>query len=103
MAKEIFKELIGRQVLVRSYDAGVYYGTLVDADENTAKLENVRNIWRWSGANCLADIANHGIRNGGDTRISLPVSSMVINRVCQLMPLTDAAINNLNTYESWTC
>lgn len=102
MAKEIFKELIGKVVLVRSSDAGVYYGTLVDADENTAKLTDVRNIWRWEGANCLADIADHGIRKGGDTRISIPVSSMVINRVCQLLPLTDAAVDNLNSYNPWT-
>jgi hypothetical protein len=100
--KEIYKDCIGKTCLVRSYDAGVYYGTVTDIEGETVRVENVRNIWRWEGANCLSDIADHGIKREGASRISIKVGSMILNRVCQIIPMTDAAIKNLDRYEPWT-
>lgn len=97
---EIAKEFISKKVLVRSYDAGVYFGTLEEIDGETVKMSNVRNIWHWTGATCLSQIANDGIT--GD-RVSPVVSSMVINRVCQILPLSDNAISNLESQPSWIC
>lgn len=92
------KEYIGKKVLVRSYDAGVYFGTLEKIENDTCKLSNVRNIWKWEGASCLLQIANDGIRSG---KVSPEVSSMIINRVCQTIPLTDKAIANLESHKPW--
>lgn len=97
---EIAKEFIGKKILVRSFDAGVYFGTLEEMDGETVKMSRVRNIWHWTGASCLSQIANDGIT--GD-RVSPVVSSMVINRVCQILPLSDKAIANLESQPSWTC
>lgn len=94
------KEFIGQKVLVRSYDAGVYFGTLKDMEGEQVKMRDVRNIWRWEGATCLSQVANDGIKGG---RVSQVVSQMVINRVCQIMPLTEAAINNLESQPAWSC
>ena len=94
----MYKEFIGKKVLVRSYDAGVYFGTLVAVEGETCKLENVRNIWHWTGASCLSQIANDGIT--GD-KVSPVVGSMVLNRVCQIIPLTDKAIVNLENQPVW--
>lgn len=55
-------EYIGKKVLVRSYDAGVYFGTLEKIKNDTCKVSNVRNIWRWEGASCLSQVANDGIK-----------------------------------------
>lgn len=97
---EIAKEFIGKKVLVRSYDAGVYFGTLEEMEGETVKMSNVRNIWHWTGASCLSQIANDGIT--GD-KVSPVVSSMVINRVCQILPLSYKAIANLESQPSWIC
>lgn len=94
------KEFIGQKVLVRSYDAGVYFGTLEDMEGEQVKMRDARNIWRWEGATCLPQVANDGIKGG---RVSQVVSKMVINRVCQIMPLTEAAINNLESQPVWSC
>lgn len=98
MEKEIFKDVIGKICIVRSYGAGVYYGTVTAIDGSTVAAENVRNIWSWEGANCLSQIANDGIRNG---KISQVVNSMVIFNVCQIIPMTDEAIRNLNNIREW--
>lgn len=88
----------GKKVLVRSYDAGVYFGTMVDMQGEQVELANVRNIWKWEGASCLSQIANDGIKGGN---VSPSVSSMVLNRVCQVMPLSDKAIDNLEGQPIW--
>ena len=93
------EEYIGKKVLVRAYGAGVYFGTLVWIDGETAKLTNVRNIWHWTGASCLSQIANEGVT--GD-KIGPVVPSMVLNRVGQIIPLTDEAIKNLEGQRVWT-
>ncbi len=92
------QEYIGKKVLVRSQGAGVYFGTLEKMEGNQVKVSNVRNIWRWTGASCLSQIANSGVT--GD-RIGPVVSSMVINNVLQVMPLTKAAIKNLESQPQW--
>lgn len=98
--KKIAQELKGKKVLVRSYDAGVYFGTLDDIDEDAVRLSNARNIWHWTGASCLSQIANDGIT--GD-KVSPIVSQMILNNVCQIIPLTDKAIKNLENQPIWIC
>lgn len=94
----MYKDMLNKKVLVRSYDAGVYFGTLTQVDGDTVRMENVRNIWKWEGASCLSQIANDGIRAG---KVSPAVSSMVLNRVCQVIPLTATAIANLEGQRTW--
>ena len=91
-------DYIGKKVLVRSYGAGVYFGTLEKLEGETAKLTNVRKIWHWTGASCLSQIANEGVT--GD-KIGPVVESMVLNRVGQIIPLTDKAIKNLEGHKEW--
>src|SRR5947208_11142779 len=40
---------IGRQVIVRSYSAGVHYGTVLSHDGKQIELANTKRIWRWFG------------------------------------------------------
>lgn len=94
----MYEEILNHKCLVRSYDAGVYFGTVTKVDGETVKIENVRNIWRWEGASCLSQIANDGIRGG---KVSPAVSSMVLNRCCQIIPCTEKAIKNLEEQRLW--
>ena len=95
----MYSEILNKKCIVRSYDAGVYYGTVTAVDGETVKVENVRNIWNWEGANCLADVATKGIASG---KVSRVVSSMVLNRCCQIIPCEEAAINNLDRISVWS-
>lgn len=94
----MYKDLLNKKVLVRSYHAGVYFGTLTKVEGETVRMENVRNIWHWTGASCMSQIANDGIKGN---KVSPVVGSMVINRVCQILALTDTAIKNLENQPIW--
>lgn len=89
---------IGKKVLVRSYEAGVYFGTLTEKNGNEVTLQNVRNILKWEGASCLSQIANEGIKGGN---VSPVVDEMCILNVCQIIPLSDNAVENLENQEIW--
>ena len=94
----MYQKFIGKKVLVRSYDAGVYFGTLVEAEGECCEMKDVRNIWSWQGASCLSQIANDGIASG---KVSPIVGDMVLNRCCQVILLTDKAIMNLENQKIW--
>lgn len=94
----MYKDILNKKCIVRSYDAGVYFGTVTNVDGETVRMENVRNIWSWEGASCLSQIANDGIRDG---KISPVVKSMVLNRCCQIISCTDKAIINLEKIKIW--
>ena len=94
----MYKDILGKKCIVRSYDAGVYFGTVTNVEGETVRVENVRNIWQWGGASCLSQIANDGIKDG---KVSPIVESMVLNRCCQIIPCTDKAVANLENQEIW--
>lgn len=93
------ENFIGKKVLVRAYEAGVYFGTLAEKEGNEVTLKNVRNIWRWEGASCLSQIANDGV--AASSKLSPVVEEMVILNVCQIIPCTDKAIRNLEGIKEW--
>lgn len=96
--KELYADLIGKQVVVRSVEAGVYFGTLTHIEGTTVRMENVRNIWSWHGAACLSQVAVDGITGG---TVSQTVTSMVINGVCQVLRLSEKASANLSSQPVW--
>ncbi len=55
---------IGQYVIVRTYSAGVFAGTLKQRLGKKVLLENCRRLWRWQTANngvSLSEVAVYGI------------------------------------------
>ena len=96
----MYTNILNCKCIVRSCNAGVYFGTVTKINGETVRVENVRNIWEWQGATCLSQIANDGIKKG---KVSPVVSSMGLNNVCQIIPCTEKAIINLEGQEVWAC
>lgn len=96
--KVMYQNLLKKKVLVRSDEAGVYFGTLEKVEGSTVRLSSVRNIWSWKGATCLSQVASEGVSGG---RVSQTVASMILLGVCQILPLTEAAIRNLENQPIW--
>lgn len=94
----MYEDFLKQVVLVRSTNAGVYFGTLEEVEGTTVRMSKVRNIFSWEGASCLAQIANDGIRGG---QVSQEVSEIIINEVCQILPLTEIAQISLIKQPIW--
>lgn len=91
----------GRKVIVRGIQSGVYYGTLVSREGQEVELSDCRNIWYWSGANNLLELANEGVKQPEDSKISVTVDSIVLTDIVEIIPCTQATIDNLGGVEPW--
>lgn len=89
-------EMIGTMVVVRTYSAGVHFGTLAAANKSGRKvtLTDARRIWYWKGANTLHEIATEGV-NVKESKVSKPVARIVLTEATEVLAMTDAATANL--------
>lgn len=95
------EEMIGKKVIARSCEAGVYYGILNEFDNGTAEIINARNLWRWKGANCLMDLSTSGVASPNECKFSVEVKSVVICGVCELLECTQEAIESIEGVAEW--
>ena len=86
--------MIGKQCLIRTYSAGVHFGTLLAQKKREVTLGTARRIWLWKGANTLNEIAVSGINKDG-SRVSVPVEIIVLTEAVEIIPMTDKAVSNL--------
>jgi len=94
------KTMIGKHVIVRSTNAGVFFGVLTQKDGDEVTLSDARKIWSWKGANSVEDIAVQGFKST-DCKITVPVSEIGIFGVNQILLCTEVAISNINSFPPW--
>ncbi len=85
---------VGQKVLIRTYAAGVHFGTLKARNGTEVTLSNARRIWSWNGANTLHEIATTGI-DQSQSNVSQPVLEIDLTNVIEVIPLTEFASTNL--------
>ena len=92
----------GEVVLIRSYDAGVFFGKLISFDPATriVELADVQRIHYWTGACSLSQIAVDGLTKDG-CRISVVVDEQDVANVIEILPLTEKANKALRGYAIW--
>lgn len=94
--------MIGKKVLIRSYASGVHFGTL-EKEEFTLSgkvvtLSNSRRIHYWEGAASLSQAAMEGIYKG---RVAMSLPMIEVVNVIETIPLSEAAIQNLENQPVW--
>ncbi len=82
---------VGDYVVIRSYDAGVYAGTVarISPEASRVDLVNARHCWSWTGARLTVDdVARLGARDGD--RWSGTVDATTQADVCSIILVGDA-------------
>lgn len=97
--KESFTELyIGKDVLVRTYSAGVHIGRIKwinPENANECILENSLRLWKWEGGGLsLSAVANNGIRGGRLNR----TGEIVLTNAIEYIPTTDTVRKSYEKY-----
>jgi hypothetical protein len=93
---------IGDKVIIRARDAGVHFGTLQSVDGRTVRLTNSRRMWRWWSAGdeiSLSGVARHGLADRDEVRIAGEVAEISILDACEIIAMTDTAIESLENAE----
>lgn len=99
---KVTNNMIGKKVIARGTNSGVFYGTLAEQDGQEVRLTNVRNIWRWSGARCLMDMAKYGVSYPDDCKFSVVLSEIVMEDCVQILPVEEKAANIIEAVPEWT-
>lgn len=96
---KFFNDLVGKPVMIRTYSAGVHYGTLAECASATdgfdVYLEDARRIYDWNGAFTLSELATVGSTRK-DSRFSVTIPGIAL-RAIEVIPMTEVGYANLNS------
>lgn len=79
----------GKEVIVRTWSAGVHFGTLMRQSGTEVVLHNARRIWRWVGAFTLSDVAVSGVAPASKLAVAVP--QILLTEAIEIIPCTEEA------------
>lgn len=99
------KNLIGKKVIIRSYGAGVFFGTLNEAekceDKWTVELLNCRRLWRWDGACSITQLAVDGAKKPSGCKFTITEPSIVVSSVIEIHECSEKSIQSIESVSEW--
>ena len=93
--------MLGKKVIVRSTEAGVFFGTLKEKNGDEVILENARKLWYWNGAAAIEEIALSGVKKPIDCKFTVFVDEICIFKCCQIIPTTKNASKIIEEVREW--
>lgn len=93
--------MIGKDVLVRTYSAGVHVGTLKSRDGNEVVLTNARRLWFWDGAATLSQLAIDGTSKPTKCKFPAAVPEILLTEAIEIIPITDKARESIAGVKVW--
>lgn len=97
----MFKNFLGKQVIVRGDKSGVFYGTLVAKEGTEVKLVNCRRLWHWKGAASISQLAVDGTTSPDACKFTVSVSEIIITDVVEIIPCTVEAVKSIEGVKVW--
>lgn len=99
------EELLGKKVIVRSFGAGVFYGTLAEAENSngnwTAELRDCRRIWSWQGACSLSQLSLEGTKKPQECKFSVMEYSVVVSGIVEFHGCSEEAVKSIESVGIW--
>lgn len=80
------KKQVGRFVLIRTYSAGVHFGTLESREGKEVVLRDARRVCYWKGANTLNELIARGPGEG--SKISEPTARVTLTEAIEVIDMT---------------
>ena len=93
--------MLGKKVIIRTYSAGVHYGTLYSREGKEAVLTDSIRIWYWSGANSLSQLAVDGTKEPVNCKFTISVPEILVTEVIEIIPCSEKAIASIEGVKSW--
>jgi hypothetical protein len=84
--------------IVRGKNSGVFFACGVQEDGTRVEMGWSRMIHYWEGAAALSQVSIDGIKSG---RVCMPVEGRVVLDVCEIIPCTQDAVENLLAQPEW--
>jgi len=91
----------GTYVIVRTYSAGVFAGTLASRKGREVELTNARRIWYWDGAASLSQLAALGTSKPQNCKFPVPVGRVLLLEAIEILPATSVAQKSIEGVKPW--
>ena len=96
-AESVDSFVIGKEVIIRTYSAGVWFGRLKEKAGDEVILTEARRMWRWWAKKSisLSGVALYGIKHE-DSRIAGAVDSVWLQAI-EIIPISGTAAESIRT------
>ena len=88
-------------VMVRTYSAGVFMGTLESRTGQEVVLTNARRIWYWSGAASISQLAMEGTSDPSNCKFPCFVDRVELLQAVEILDVTPKAEASINGVPVW--
>lgn len=89
------------KVIVRTYSAGVHYGTLKDEPAKQLTLHDSIRIHYWDGAASLSQMAKEGVKKPENCRFAVKLDKIILTEAIEIIPCTPEASANIESVKTW--
>jgi len=94
-------ELKNRYVIVRTYSAGVFAGTLQSRKGKEVTLKDARRLWYWDGAASLSQLAMEGTSKASNCKFPVAVSHVLLMEAIEILSCTERAKKSIEGVLVW--
>ena len=92
-----------KTVMIRSAQAGVFFGKLVSRDGDVVTLKNARRVYYWAGAATISELATRGPSKPEKCKFPTPTEGEhIVLGVCEIIPVTKEALGALGEVPIWS-
>lgn len=96
------KKKSGKYVIVRTYSAGVFAGTLESRNGREVVMTDARRLWYWEGAASLSELAQRGTSQPDKCKFPVPVSRVELLEAIEILDVTPEARASIEGVPVWT-
>jgi len=90
-----------KYVIVRTYCAGVFAGTLKSMNRKKVELENARRLWYWDGAASLSQLAVDGTSKPENCKFPCEVPTVILTEAIEILAVTEKARESIAKVPIW--
>jgi len=94
--------MIGNYVIVRTYSAGIFAGTLTRKEDKEVELKNARRIWYWEGSSSLSELAEKGTSKPDKCKFPCKVDRVILMEAIEILSVTEKAELSIRSVKEWT-
>ena len=95
MSKKISASMLGKKCIVRTSEAGVWFGEIKEKSGREVVIQNARRLWWWKAAKSLSlsAVAVYGVVSD-DCRLAPAVPQVWLEAI-EIIPASIAAIDSI--------
>lgn len=93
--------MIGKNVIVRTYSAGVFAGTLESRNGQEVVLTDARRLWYWRGAASLSQLSVDGTSKPTECKFPCAVPRVELLQAIEILEVSDKAKASIDKVPVW--